>query len=286
MINNLISIHFITTLLTVIFCISVSQATQGDSIPKIIYQTYFNKSLIPKKVYDNIALYASGYKHVIFDDTDCMDFLEVHFGDQIKNVFKALTGAHRADLFRYAVMYIRGGIYLDIKTQLISDISLIFSSTQTSYFVASYVTGTIYDGVIAAPPGIPLFHTMVRTVKEWVDNTYNVTKQHSRHYEFKLRMKYKKQRNPVISLNYFRDQYALYSLVGSEVGLIHPKHNVKLQSVLKNETYVWVFEERCSYTDSSACSGGFDRYGACCVIVGQGDAKVINVRYSDYPWKG
>lgn len=169
----------------------------------------------------------------------CISFLETHFGTKIKNVFTILTGAHKADLFRYAVMYVGGGV----KTELIKDISLIFDAERTSYFVASYVYGTIFDGVIASPPGVPLFYDMVLSVNEWIDNTYNVSTAHIRNYEFKLRLKYKKQRNPVVSLHYFRDQYALYSHIGSAVGLVHPTRNSRLEA--ENATYIWVFEEQC-----------------------------------------
>ena len=45
-------------------------------VPKVIIQTYNNKKRIPPKVYQNISQYSSGYQHLIFDDKECIQFLQ------------------------------------------------------------------------------------------------------------------------------------------------------------------------------------------------------------------
>ena len=62
------------------------------------------------------------YPPNIYDDDDCKNILFLHFG------FKALitmfcivkSGAFKADIFRYAILYLEGGVY--------SDVDLLFSS--------------------------------------------------------------------------------------------------------------------------------------------------------------
>jgi hypothetical protein len=64
------------------------------------------------------------YQQEIITDDDYIPFLEKHFGKGHK-ILKALSvlnpkyGAARADLMRYAIMYIKGGIYLDFKSCII-----------------------------------------------------------------------------------------------------------------------------------------------------------------------
>ena len=53
-----------------------------------IIQTYFDKSKIPKKVYDNIKKYAPEYNHIIYDDDDCINFLEKYYSKKIVDRFK------------------------------------------------------------------------------------------------------------------------------------------------------------------------------------------------------
>ena len=46
----------------------------------------------------------------------CRDFIAKHFSEEVVYTFDKLKpGAYKADLWRYCVMYITGGIYLDIK---------------------------------------------------------------------------------------------------------------------------------------------------------------------------
>ena len=55
-----------------------------------------------------------------------------------------------------------GGIYLDIKTELIKPLNEIFNKNYT-YSVLSIVRDTIYQGVIATPPGNPIFLKLIKT---------------------------------------------------------------------------------------------------------------------------
>ena len=56
----------------------------------MIYQTYKNKDLIPQKVYDNIKKYAPEYKHIIYDDNECINFIKENFGDELVDLFNNL----------------------------------------------------------------------------------------------------------------------------------------------------------------------------------------------------
>ena len=56
------------------------------------------------------------FKYYLYDDDMCKEFIKDNFDDEILYTFNKLKpGAYKADLWRYCILYIKGGIYLDIK---------------------------------------------------------------------------------------------------------------------------------------------------------------------------
>lgn len=90
-------------------------------IPKVIHQTFPTKEL-PLKIADNPkALRAQNpdWAYTLYDDDDILDFISDEYGDAILHNYLSVSplyGAARADLFRYLLMYKKGGVYLDIKS--------------------------------------------------------------------------------------------------------------------------------------------------------------------------
>ena len=124
---------------------NVSKLDHINGIPKVIFQCYHDKSKIPNKVYKNIQKFAPGYKHVIYDDVECKTFLELNYGKEYKYIFEYLlkrTPAHASDLWRYCMLYKYGGVYLDIKTELIEPIDTTFNKIDKE---ATFVTNLSAD---------------------------------------------------------------------------------------------------------------------------------------------
>ena len=123
-------IILILFLILVVFVLIINKKNteQFASNKKIcIFQTYHNKSAIPKKVYDNIKKYAPNYKHIITDDSENKKFIMKYYGKKYRDAYNKLeNGAHKADLWRYLVLYKYGGIYMDIKTELLKSLDDIF----------------------------------------------------------------------------------------------------------------------------------------------------------------
>lgn len=86
-------------------------------IPKVIYQSWKTKEL-PEKMSEMVEKTKKmnpEYTHEIWDDNDCREFLFKHFGENYANAFDILIpGAFKCDFWRYAVLYINGGIYMDM----------------------------------------------------------------------------------------------------------------------------------------------------------------------------
>lgn len=129
---------------------------------RIIYQTTKTKQDIPEKVYQQFQKFAPGYKHVIFDDEECIEFLGKHYDQRhIDRFHNLLMGAFKADLFRYCLLYINGGIYMDIKTEIIRPFDEIFMDRTKMYCVMQFDKQGIYQGILASPPRNPIFLELI-----------------------------------------------------------------------------------------------------------------------------
>jgi hypothetical protein len=221
-------------------------------IPFLIHQTYNQKTLIPQKIYDNIKKFASNFEHKIYDDDDIRAFLKINFSHEVLEKFNDIKeGAHKADLFRYCVMYELGGVYLDIKTELILDLNDLISQHANNGQILTVIDKTqsaIYQGIIIAPPKQTIFLTLI-------DGILNSGK------------------NPPYNL-YIKDFYRYIQ---------NDAQSVKEGFLKGNRFYYTLFSEVCS-KNAKECYDGLDRYGFCCNVYYQGK-KIIKTRYADYPWK-
>ena len=222
-----------------------------------VMQTYHSLWKIPQKVNQNWMTYGSTLNRRIFDDNECKSFLSIQFGLASANKFDYLNlGAHKADLFRYAWLYVNGGIYMDIKTILLQDIKKIFTRDDIFYVIVTdpsyaYRASRIFNGVMKTPPRNPIVLKMFQGVLK-MDN--------SDHYITNCEQGYK-------ILESFTKKRLRYGF------------NETTQSSVPD---VFVMTER-ELDKTKDCGGVHDRYGACMFIM-NGNDKVLKVRYDDYPW--
>ena len=133
-------------------------------IPNVVIQTVKDIKNIPPKVYDNIKKYCKGYHHIIFTDHQCIKFIEKFYNKRLGYIFRQLKqGPHRADLFRYCYLYKFGGVYLDIKTNLISNIHDLFTQNYL-YTVIGCNNSCIYQGIIATPANQHIFLVLINHI--------------------------------------------------------------------------------------------------------------------------
>ena len=96
-------------------------------IPANLFMTWHTKELPgPMQVnVDRIIAANPDIKVQIFDDAECATFLTANFPPEVVAAFHSLRpGAYKADLWRYCVLYIYGGIYMDIKLRPTDDFRL------------------------------------------------------------------------------------------------------------------------------------------------------------------
>ena len=233
-------------------------------IPKILVQTYGDKSKIPEKVYKNIKEFAKGYKHEIFDDNECYNFILQNYDKKTANKFKTLkVPAHKADLFRYCYLYKHGGVYMDIKTELIKQLDEIFTDEKNLYTVMSIQRGTIYNGIIATGPGRSIFYDLIKFMVDGPNDPFYLS--NCAEFYNLLEELYDSNLTPGINENnlYLFDEVCITNANAT-------RHGGKDHSV--------------EYKYVNRCHDGLDRYKKCCHIHDKGKA-IIKSRYSDFPWK-
>lgn len=87
------------------------------AIPKVIHQTFKTAALpfITRWHINNFRRKNPDYSYEFYDDERIESFFKAEFEPQVFNCYKKLNiGAAKADMFRYAILYKKGGIYLDI----------------------------------------------------------------------------------------------------------------------------------------------------------------------------
>jgi hypothetical protein len=97
-------------------------------IPLNIYLTWGIKEL-PIKMQENVDRMKKvnpEFNIQLFDDCDCREFIKNNFSENILTAFDTLKpGAYKADLWRLCILYINGGIYIDIKFNCINNFKFI-----------------------------------------------------------------------------------------------------------------------------------------------------------------
>jgi mannosyltransferase OCH1-like enzyme len=87
-------------------------------IPLRIYQTWHTTNLPPKmqQAVNTIKAHNPEFQHFLYDDNMCREFIRDNFPIDVLRAYNLLIpGAYKADLWRYCILYKKGGIYLDIR---------------------------------------------------------------------------------------------------------------------------------------------------------------------------
>jgi mannosyltransferase OCH1-like enzyme len=121
-------------------------------IPLDIYQTWHTKKLpkYMKKCTESLQRDNPEFKYHLYDDADCREFIKDNFDNDVLYAYDTLIpGAYKADLWRYCILYKKGGIYLDIKYKCMNGFKLI-TLTDNEYFVKDRYIGLGKHGIYNA----------------------------------------------------------------------------------------------------------------------------------------
>ena len=249
--------------------IKIKNIDNSKKIPKIIHCTYHNKKEIPEKVWYHLKKYASDYKINFYDDHDCYHFIKDNYNIQYANIFKNLIlGCHKADFFRYCVIYCKGGVYIDIKIQPKKEFNNIFDHTKENLLytclgsvgkkessLQKYLrrlrgqnNGHIFQAILASYPGNKIFELLI-------NDFFMVNNPHKNYHIFTYK---------------FYDH--LYDITNYH--LYPGSHIYKDQEII-------LFKEINKKMDEKDTR---DRHGGYYYVTDHQDKIIFRSRYIDFPW--
>jgi len=151
-------------------------------IPRIVHQTYF-ETVTPEK-YPNMSrliesFKQSGWEYNFYTDEMSLNFLRTHFPPEVRQAYETLRpGAFKADLFRYCVLLIHGGVYADVDIMLEANLDLAVGP-DIGFMVPQDEPGEpvnrrmcLWNGFIAAAPGHPFLAKTIETVVNNIRNRF------------------------------------------------------------------------------------------------------------------
>jgi mannosyltransferase OCH1-like enzyme len=154
---------------------SFLKSSYNPIMPLKIFQTWYTKDL-PPKMRERVEILKQQnprFEHHLFDNADCREFIKNHFSQEILEAYDSLIpGAYKADLWRLCVIYINGGIYMDIKFKCVNGFRLI-ELTENNHFVIDRIPPlTIYNALIASKKENPFILMAIHKIVENVKNKY------------------------------------------------------------------------------------------------------------------
>ncbi len=177
----IIYIPFIILFIVIFIVISTCSKCKREPmtvIPPNLFQTWSTKSLPPymKSCVERLKRKNPELKHHLFDDDDCRQFIYEHFDPEVLDAFdRLIPGAYKADLWRYCVLYIHGGIYLDIKYECVDKFKLV-SLLDKPHYVLDRMEHSepgkklVYNGFMVSPAKNPILKTCIHKIVKNVHN--------------------------------------------------------------------------------------------------------------------
>ena len=144
-----------------------------DSIIPLHLYTCWHTKVLPPKMKENYDLLVNSNPEIqfhLYDEKKCRKFIQTHFESTVLDAYdNFIPMAYKSDLWRYCVLYINGGIYLDIKYQCVNGFKLI-NLTEKEYFVRDYGEKAVYNALIVTYPRNEILLNCINQIVENVKN--------------------------------------------------------------------------------------------------------------------
>jgi mannosyltransferase OCH1-like enzyme len=132
--------------------IYIRETFNQNQIPLNLFTCWHTKDL-PVKMRQNITKIKEEnpeFSIYIFDNNDCRNIIEKYFIKEVLDAYDSLKpDAYKADLWRYCILYLYGGIYQDVKYEPIDGFRY-KELTDNEYFVKDRIVGGsgIYNALL------------------------------------------------------------------------------------------------------------------------------------------
>jgi mannosyltransferase OCH1-like enzyme len=151
-------------------------------IPKKIFRFWHTELGETMEYYSNkMKIENPDFEYTVFNPGMARAFLIEHFDEDVIHAFDSLVPiAFKSDLFRYCVLYIHGGIYLDMKFESMDGFTF-NDYLDKEYYVLDIDGDSIYNAFfICEPKSIIMFKSIFQILKhvknrEYTDSDLAVT---------------------------------------------------------------------------------------------------------------
>lgn len=161
-IKVVVFIFIVILIYTIIKCI-YKKDREDYKIPKKIYQTHKSIDFINSKPKlleaTNSWKKHKDFEYHFFNNEECREFIKTNFSEDVYTAYKKLPlNVMKADLWRYCVIYINGGIYADADTVCVGDPNILITNDTLLNVVPEYpignreITDYFCQWVFSAPP--------------------------------------------------------------------------------------------------------------------------------------
>jgi mannosyltransferase OCH1-like enzyme len=143
-------------------------------IPLHVYTCWHTYDLPPdmKKNYELMKVQNPELEFHLYDENDCKKFIQNHFSQNVVDAYESLIPcSYKSDLWRFCVLYINGGIYIDIKYQCVNGFKLV-ALTEGEQFVRDYNPKNVYTALIVTFPKNNIMKQCIDSIVENVKNRY------------------------------------------------------------------------------------------------------------------
>lgn len=148
-------------------------------IPLDVYTCWHTKDLPPlmKQNYEKLISYNPKMNFHLYDENECREFIKTHFDIDVLEAYDRLIPcSYKSDLWRYCVLFINGGIYMDIKFGCVNNFRLI-TLTEKEQFVRDIdppegPPGGTLTGLIVCKPRNLILYNCIRQIVNNVQNKF------------------------------------------------------------------------------------------------------------------
>merc|ERR1712241_1578456 len=136
-----------------------------SKIPKSLYTV----SKDSKKSLTQLALMEQNpeWNHEHYSDEEAFQFIEEYCGEDVANAYQCLVPpAYRADLFRFCILYMKGGLYLDSDLMPLVKLEELYDPCSVATVGHDWPQGRPQKQmkILAGQPGAPIFLCMINTI--------------------------------------------------------------------------------------------------------------------------